>query len=125
MVSKNMDFKNPVIQLCIQGTRAELERRLEDAQTLYQQAWDIHTNSYEACIAAHYLARFQDTPESTYQWNLIALGHADAVHDESVKDFLPSLYLGLGHSYEVLGNVAEAQKYYQLAARLGFIHQPS
>jgi tetratricopeptide (TPR) repeat protein len=118
-----MDLKNPVIQLCIQGTRAELERRPEDARTLYQQAWDIHTDDYEACIAAHYLARFQDAPENTLHWNLIALQHANTIHDESVKDFLPSLYLSLGKSYEVLGNIAEAQKYYQLAAELEVVHQ--
>jgi hypothetical protein len=119
-----MDLKNSVIQLCIQGTRAEFEHRPADARTLYQQAWDVHTNSYEACIAAHYLARFQDTKESTLQWNLIALQHAQVAHDESISDFLPSLYLSLGSSYEVLGNIAESQKYYQLAAELGFIHQP-
>src|SRR5688572_9601561 len=118
-----MDVKRPVIQLCIQGTRAELERRPEDARSLYQQAWDVHTDDYEACIAAHYLARFQDTSEKTLHWNLIALQHASAVHDESVMDFLPSLYLSLGKSYEVLGNIAEAQKYYQLAAELGVVHQ--
>lgn len=118
-----MDLENPVIQLCIQGSRAELEHRLEDAQTIYQQAWDIHTNDYEACIAAHYLARFQGAPEKVFQWNWIALQHANAVHDESVKDFLPSLCLSLGKSYEVLGNIVEAQKYYQLAAELGVIHQ--
>jgi tetratricopeptide (TPR) repeat protein len=122
-IQKNMDLENPVIQLCIQGTRAELEHRPEDAWALYQQAWDIHTNDYEACIAAHYLGRFQDTAENVLQWNLIALQHANAIHDESVKDFLPSLYLSLGHSYEVLGNIVEAQKYYQLAAELGVIHQ--
>jgi tetratricopeptide (TPR) repeat protein len=123
MDSKNMDLKNPVIQLCIQGTRTEFEHGPEDARTLYQQAWDIHTDDYEACIAAHYLARFQDTPESVLRWNLIALQHANAIHDESVKDFLPSLYLSLGNSYETLGNIVEAQKYYQLAAELGVVHQ--
>jgi tetratricopeptide (TPR) repeat protein len=124
MDSKNMDLRNPVIQLCIQGTRAEFEHRPEDARILYQRAWDSHINDYEACIAAHYLARFQDTAENAHQWNLIALQHANAIHDESVNDFLPSLYLSLGNSYEVLGNIVEAQKYYQLAAELGFIHQP-
>ena len=118
-----MDLENSVIQLCIQGTRAEFERRPEDARALYQQAWDIHTDDYEACIGAHYLARFQDTPEKTLQWNWIALQHANAIHDKIVKDFLPSLYLSLGSLYEVLGNIVEAQKYYQLAAELGFFHQ--
>jgi hypothetical protein len=120
---KNMDLKNPVIQFCIQGTRAEFEHKPEDARTLYQQAWAIHTNDYEACIAAHYLARFQDTAKNVLQWNLIALQHANNIQKESVGEFLPSLYLSVGNSYEVLGNIVEAQKYYQLAAELGFVHQ--
>lgn len=79
--AESMDLKNPVIQLCIQGARAEFEHRPEDAQTLYQQAWDVHTDDYEACIAAHYLARFQDTAENAFRWNLIALQHANAIKD--------------------------------------------
>ena len=124
-----MDIGNPVIQLCLEGTRAEFEHKKEEARAFYQQAWNIHTDDYEACIAAHYLARFQKTAEDTLQWNLTAVEHAIAVTDfflnngESVESFLPSLYLNLGHSYETLGNNAEAQKYYQLAATLGVIHQ--
>ena len=118
-----MDTNNPVIQLCMEGTRAEFEHKQEDAHAFYQKAWDIHSNDYEACIAAHYLARFQKTAEDTLHWNLIALKHANAVDDENVKSFFPSLYLNLGHSYETLGNEAESQKYYQLAADLGVIHQ--
>jgi len=118
-----MDINNPVIQLCMEGTRAEFEHKKEEARAFYQQAWEIHTNDYEACIAAHYLARFQKTAEDTLYWNLIALKHANAVNDESVESFFPSLYLNLGHSYETLENQAEAQKYYQLAADLGVVHQ--
>ena len=81
-------------------------------------------DDYDACIAAHYVARFQETPEETLRWNQIALDHANAVHDEKVKDFYPSLYLNLGQSYEALGNQFLAQKYYQLAADLGVPHQP-
>ena len=119
-----MDTANPVVQLCMQGTSAEFEHRLDDARALYQQAWDAHSDDYEACIAAHYLARFQDTPEKSLHWNQIALDSATAVNDERVKDFYPSLYLNMGHSYEVLGNKEEAKKYFELAAELGVIHQP-
>ena len=119
-----MDTTNPVIQLCIQGARAEFEKRTEDARALYQQAWDLHADDYEACIAAHYLARFQDTPEETLRWNQIALERAEAVNDERVAEFYPSLYLNLGHSYEMLGNQSESKRYYYLAAELGMIHQP-
>jgi len=57
-------------------------------------------------------------------WNQLALKHANAVNDEKVRDFYPSLYLNLGRSYELVGNQDEAQKYYDLAAQLGIIHQP-
>lgn len=119
-----MDINNPIIQLCMQGALAEFEKRVDDARALYQQAWKLHSDDYEACIAAHYAARFQDTPEETLRWNQIALERAAAVNDERVKDFYPSLYLNLGNSYEVMGNQEEAQRYYSLAAELGVIHQP-
>lgn len=119
-----MDTSNPVIQLCMDGSRAEFEHRLDDARVLYQQAWDAHTDDYEACIAAHYVARFQDSAEESLRWNRIALEYANAVNDERVKDFYPSLYLNLGRSYDLAGNQSEAQRYYELAAELGVIHQP-
>ena len=118
-----MDITNPIIQLCIQGSRAEFEHRLEDARALYQQAWDSHRDDYEACIAAHYLARFQDSPEDILRWNELALEHAQAVKDERVDEFYASLYLNLGNAHEKLGNQDEAQKYYDLAAKLGVVHQ--
>ena len=119
-----MDLTNPVIQLCMDGTRAEFEHRIEDARVLYQQAWDARTDDYEACIAAHYVARFQDSAEESLRWDQLALEHADAVKDERVKDFYPSLYLSLGRSYESVENPSEAQRYYDLAAELGVVHQP-
>ena len=119
-----MDTNNPVIQLCMSGTRAEFEHRIDDARALYQQAWDAHTDDYDACIAAHYVARFQDSAEESLRWNQFALQHAEAVNDERVKEFYPSLYLSLGRSYEVTGNQTQAQHYYDLAAELGVVHQP-
>lgn len=118
-----MNINNLVIRLCVDGTRAEFAHRLEDARVLYQQAWDARTDDYEACIAAHYVARFQDSAEESLRWNQLALKHADAVNDDRVKDFYPSLYLNLGRSYELVGNQSEAQHYYNLAAALGVIHQ--
>lgn len=119
-----MDLTNPVIQLCTAGTRAEFEHRIKDARVLYQQAWDTRTGDYDACIAAHYVARFQDAAEESLHWNQLALKHANMVNDESIKEFYPSLYLNLGHSYELVGDQVEAQRYYGLAADLGVVHQP-
>ena len=116
-------MNNPVIQLCIEGTRAEFEHRLEEARILYKQAWEARTDDYDACIAAHYVARFQESAEESLHWNQLALKYAHAVDNEKVKEFYPSLYLCLGRSYELVGNQSEAHRYYELAAELGGIHQ--
>lgn len=118
-----MDTNNPVIQLCVAGTQAEFAGRIAEAHALYQQAWESAQDDYEACIAAHYVARHQSTPEATLQWNQIALERADAVGDRRVQEFYGSLYLTLGHSYELVGDPETAQRYYGLAAELGFVHQ--
>ena len=118
-----VDLNNPIIKLCIAGTRAEFQGRIEAARELYRQAWDASTDDYEACIAAHYVARFQESPEETLRWNQEALERADAVRNDSVRDFYPSLYLNLGRSHEILGHQAEAERFYTLAAELGTSHQ--
>jgi hypothetical protein len=119
-----MDINNSIVQLSLQGMRVEFEHRVEDARAFYGQAWDVRTDDYDACIAAHYVARFHDSAEESLRWNQIALEHANTVNDGRVNDFYPSPYLNLGRSYELLGNQAEAQRYYDLAAGLGVIHQP-
>jgi tetratricopeptide (TPR) repeat protein len=118
-----MDVNNPVIRLCAEGTRAEFEGRIDDARNLFMQAWNMSTDDYDACVAAHYVARHQASPQETLRWNAEALSRADAVGDERVSSFYPSLYLNMGHSYEALGNQAEAKRYYELAAKLGVVHQ--
>ena len=117
-----MNLDNPVIQLCIQGTQAEFQGQLAAARSLYQQAWEVAKDDYEACIAAHYMARHQEDPQDRLHWNQVALEKARAVSDGSVQEFYPSLYLNMGHSYELLGNLVEAKRYYALAAELGVVH---
>ena len=112
-----MDPNNPIVKLCVEGMRAEGENRFEDARRFFTQAWENSTDDFEACIAAHYLARHQETPHDTLHWNQEALARAAAVGDERVSGFYPSLYLNLGHSYEILGNLDEAARFYQLASQ--------
>lgn len=106
------------------GSQAELQGRHADASRLYAQAWDAASDDYEACIAAHYVARFQPDAQATLHWNQIALARAEAVNDARAEAFFPSLYLNLGRSYEVLGQPTLACHYYDRAAALGFPHQP-
>ncbi|MBS1913916.1 MAG: hypothetical protein JST22_18145 [Bacteroidetes bacterium] len=110
-----MDPNNHVVKLCAEGMRAEGDGRMDDARALFAQAWDACTDDFEACIAAHYVARHQQSPEETLYWNVMSLEHANRVADESVRGFYPSLYLNIGHSHEQLGDHAEAGRFFDLA----------
>ncbi|WP_432146838.1 hypothetical protein [Streptomyces sp. bgisy084] len=111
-----MDPELPVVRLCVAGMQAEAEGRADAARALFQQAWDSTTDDYEACIAAHYLARHQNSPEETLRWNQECLDRADRVADERVAGFYASLYLNMGHAYRQLGRTALAYTYFQRAA---------
>jgi tetratricopeptide (TPR) repeat protein len=118
-----MDLNNRVVHLCLEGTRAEFEGKIDEARAFYLQAWQAAKDDYEACVAAHYLARRQERPEDALRWNQEALLRADAVGDDRVRSFYPSLYLNMGQSHESLGNQSEADRYYALAAELGVVHR--
>ncbi|MFG2528612.1 hypothetical protein [Streptomyces sp. NPDC048516] len=111
-----MDPELPVVRLCVEGMRAEAEGRSERALGLFQQAWDLAADDYEACIAAHYLARHQNSPEAVFRWNQECLDRADRVGDERVDGFYPSLYVNMGHACQRLGRTARAHAYFTLAA---------
>lgn len=110
-----MDPENQVVKLCTQGMQAEGEGRPEVARAFFEQAWAARKDNYDACVAAHFLARHQDDPQAEFKWNKEALDRANAVTDERARDFFSSLYLNLGHSYEVLGNRTEARRHYEMA----------
>lgn len=110
-----MDPENPVVKLCAAGMQAESQGRLEQARQLFLQAWADRQDDFEACIAAHYVARHQEDPQEALRWNQLALDHAEAAQHAEVEGFYASLYLNLGWSYEMLGQPAEACRYYDLA----------
>lgn len=111
-----MDPELPVVRLCVEGMQAEVEGRAEAALVLFQRAWDIAADDYEACIAAHYVARHQSTPEDTLCWNQECLDRADLVGDERVRSFYPSLYVNMGQAHRELGQPALAHRYFVRAA---------
>lgn len=114
-----IDPANPIIMLCAAGIQAEGRHDYTAALGLYTQAWDLRTDDYEASIAAHYLARQQETLADSLRWNQAALDHALLAPVEMVAGFLPSLYLNLGWSHEVLEDAAAARACYaEGAARL-------
>lgn len=108
------DPNNPVVLLCIQGMDAEGRADYDGAHRLFQQAWDISANDFEAFTAAHYLARNQKDPNDKLKWNLEALNRANKVQDDD-KGHFPSLYLNVAKSYEDLGDYVNAKNYYEHA----------
>ena len=114
-----MDPNNPVVKLCVEGMRAEGEGRPEAARGLYERAWTEGMDDFEACVAAHYLARQQPGAEETFRWNREALERADAATaagNGRVEAFYPSLLLNMGKSREDVGDPAGAGRCYELAA---------
>jgi hypothetical protein len=111
-----IDPENPVVKLCAAGMQAEAAGCDDEARTLFLQAWAAAQDDYEACIAAHFVARQQPTLADTLYWNQRALAHADAVDDERMAGFYPSLYLNLGRCHELLGDAAQARACYGCAA---------
>ena len=113
---QRMDPNNPVARLCAAGMAAEGEGRPAEAKALFEQAWAESRDDFDACIAAHYVARHQATAAAEHEWNAKALARADLVGDERARSFYPSLYLNLAHSLEKLGRSAEACELYTTAA---------
>ncbi|MFI7641460.1 hypothetical protein [Nonomuraea sp. NPDC049400] len=111
-----MNPDNPVVRLCAQGMQAEAEGRDTDARNLFQQAWEIAGDDYEACVAAHYLARHQSTPQQTLHWNQECLNRANLVGDDRVKGFHASLHVNMAKAYGDLGEPGKAREHFELAA---------
>jgi hypothetical protein len=117
-----LDPARPVVRLCAEGVEAELAGRDAEARCLYDEAWEARVDDLDACIAAHYVARYQPTLDGALAWHRRALEHARALDGalEGIEGFLPSLYLNLGKAHEDLGDLESARACYHLAEE--FVH---
>jgi hypothetical protein len=52
-----MDQDNLVIKLCLRGTETEFKCEIDKVHAFYQQAWEVAQDDFDACVAAHYVAR--------------------------------------------------------------------
>jgi hypothetical protein len=118
----NIDPDNPVVALCAAGMAIEGDARA--ALALFEQAWLTRRDDYDACIAAHFVARHQATPEETLRWNALAVEHAEKVVDARAVEFMASLYLNLGDALLNVGNHSEARAA-TTAARDGLAKVPN
>ena len=84
--------------------------------TAFERAWAEHVDDFDACIAAHYLARVQPDARSALDWNERALAHARRADPDLVRGFMPSLHLNVGKAYEDNGDRDRAAASYRDAA---------
>jgi thioredoxin-like negative regulator of GroEL len=115
-----MELDSRTAQLCIEGTRAEFERRIDDAREIFRQAWDAAADDYDAAIAAHYVAHLEPDPQMALHWNLVALERGQL--DGRAAEFMGSLLVSVGGAYESLGQLEEAERYFALGAEHGVDH---
>lgn len=95
-----IDPTNRVVALCAEGMA--IEGSPADAMRLFEQAWALRTDDFEAAIAAHFVARHQPTPADTLHWNALAVHHAELVSDGRAAELLSSLYLNLADAHQKL-----------------------
>ncbi|MFE2639755.1 hypothetical protein ACFXKF_34220 [Streptomyces scopuliridis] len=95
---------------------AETEGREADARGLFLRAWGAAGDDYEACVAAHYLAPHQPTPEETLRWNQECPTRADRVGDERVRGFHASPHGNMGQAQLALGGPGPARAHFRSAA---------
>ena len=109
-----IDPSNPVVALCAEGM--SVEGTPDEARRLFERAWAIRQDDFDAAIAAHFLARHQPTDTETLRWNALAVEHAESVHDGRCGELLASLYLNLGDSHARLGQREPARAAVRRAA---------
>ena len=109
-----IDPTNPVVALCAEGMA--MEGTPAEARRLFEQAWAIRRDDYDAAIAAHFIARHQLTPADVLHWNALAVRHAEAVPNGRAAELMASLYLNLGDAHANLGDVAAGAEAVRRAA---------
>lgn len=115
-------LESQTAQLCMQGVQAEFEGDLKYAEDLFLRAWRAAQNNLDACVAAHYVARFQTEPNLALEWHKRAFGYLECLAENEAAILAPSLLVNLGYAHEVTGDGETAEMYYQRAAMLGLSH---
>lgn len=110
-----LDQNNPVIKLCAYGMELEGNGSVQEAVDIFYDAWTIAESDFDKAIAAHYVARHQESVQEKLEWDALALEHALRDTNDSCKSLLPSLYLNIAKCYEDLNDYHNARKNYEQA----------
>lgn len=109
------DPNNPIVKLCLQGMAMENKGNHEDARIIFLQAWNEATDDFEKFLAAHFVARHQQSPADKLHWHETALKLALTINNDAVKSALPTLYTNIAKSYEDIGDAYNTTRNYELA----------
>jgi hypothetical protein len=112
-----MEFSpnNNVVKRCLQGMDMEGKGKLEEASSLFLQAWNEATNDFEKFTAAYYVARHQKNITDKLKWLETALQFALKINNDTIKGAFPSLYSNIAKCYADLRDFANAKKNDELA----------
>ena len=86
-----------------------------EASRLFLQAWNEATNDFEKYLAAHYVARHQESVADKLKWLETALQFALKINDDAVTSAFPALYSNIAKCYEESGDPDNAKKNNELA----------
>jgi tetratricopeptide (TPR) repeat protein len=114
-------------ELSVAGIRYLLERgrvfnssqQVEQAQPLFQQAWEqaqVAQQDFYAIDAAHMLAIIA-APEQQLAWNLHALALAAQSQQPRARTWMGSLYNNIGWAHHEAGRYEQALDFFQQALR--------
>jgi len=109
------DPNNNIVKLCAQGMEMEGLGQPGQASYLFHRAWHESMNDFERFIAAHYVARHQETVSEKLRWDQMSLQCALNIKDDTIGDALPSLYLNIARCYEEMGDTSRSRVNYELA----------
>ncbi|MDP4153704.1 MAG: NAD(+)--rifampin ADP-ribosyltransferase [Bacillota bacterium] len=109
------DPNNAIIKLCMSGMSIENSGNIDDATTMFCNAWYEATDDYERFIAAYHLARQQKSVTDKLKWFETSLQCALNINDDNVKSAYSTLYVNIAKCYDALGNADSALKNCELA----------
>lgn len=81
---------------------------------MFMQAWNEAESFFDKSVAAHYVARRQESVEEKLKWDETALKLATQCDGQNARALLPSLYLNVGKGYEDLSRMETALEHYQM-----------
>ena len=108
------DINNDIVRFCAEGMELEGQGKTIGASELFNRAWVTAVTDFEKLIAAHYVARHQQTTLEKLKWDKQALTLAPKINNSDTKGLIPSLYLNIAKCYEDLKDIKQAAENYHL-----------